>query len=123
MTDSLYMKAISQHYTLPQAAVLSVIAGDDLLEGAYNSYSMGAILAALHSAINAGSITTARIDQSVIRILELKARFGLIPMKVPPSVGIYSADLVASMSSPHISSPPFLASGFILLGRESASPW
>ena len=40
MTDSLYMAAISEHYTLPEAAVLSVMAGDDLLEGAYDSYSM-----------------------------------------------------------------------------------
>jgi beta-N-acetylhexosaminidase len=100
MTDSLYMKAISEHYTLPQAAVLSVIAGDDLLEGAYDSYTMSAMLAALHAAINDGSITTARIDQSVIRILELKARFGLIHMLQPPSVGTYGAALVA-VASPH----------------------
>jgi beta-N-acetylhexosaminidase len=80
MTDSLYMEAISQRYTLPQAAVLSVTAGDDLLEGAFDSYSMMGMLAALHNAINNGSISTDRIDQSVTRILELKVRFGLIPM-------------------------------------------
>jgi beta-N-acetylhexosaminidase len=84
MTDSLYMAAISQRYTLPQAAVLSVIAGDDLLEGAFDSYSMMGMLAALHNAIDDGSISADRIDQSVLRILELKARFGLIPMLQSP---------------------------------------
>jgi beta-N-acetylhexosaminidase len=103
MTDSLYMNAISRHYTLPQAAVLSVVAGDDLLEGAYNSYSMSAMLNALHAAINDGSITVARIDQSVMRILELKARFGLIPILQPPDVGTYPADVVASAAPSHIS--------------------
>jgi beta-N-acetylhexosaminidase len=86
MTDSLYMDAISQKYTLPQAAVLSVIAGDDLLEGAFDSYSMSGMLAALHTAIDSGSITTDRIDQSVNRILRLKARFGLLPLKPLPNV-------------------------------------
>ena len=85
MTDSLYMQAISQHYTLPEAAVLSVIAGDDLLEGAYDSYSMRAMLDGLNAAIDNGSITMARIDQSVTRILELKARFGLIPLMALPA--------------------------------------
>jgi beta-N-acetylhexosaminidase len=88
MTDSLYMAAISEHYTLPEAAVLSVIAGDDLLEGAFDSYSMIGMLTALHNAIDNGSISSDRIDQSVLRILELKARFGLIPMLQSPNQSI-----------------------------------
>jgi beta-N-acetylhexosaminidase len=80
MTDSLYMEAISKRYTLPQAAVLSVIAGDDLLEGAFDSYSMMGMLAALRNAIDDGTISADRINQSVLRILELKVRFGLIPV-------------------------------------------
>jgi beta-N-acetylhexosaminidase len=93
MTDSLYMAAISQRYTLPQAAVLSVIAGDDLLEGAFDSYSMTGMLAALHNAIDDGSISSDRIDQSVLRILELKARFGLIPMLQPTQLSTAGAIL------------------------------
>jgi len=89
MTDSLYMKAISKRYNLPEAAVLSVEAGDDLLEGAYNSYSMSAMLAALKAAISSGSISIDRINQSVLRILELKARFGLIPLVQVPGVSTY----------------------------------
>lgn len=83
MTDSLYMKGISLHYTLPQAAVLAVEAGDDLLEGAYDTYSMRGMIQAIKNAISAGQITMARIDQSVRRILTLKMQFGLIPLEDP----------------------------------------
>jgi beta-N-acetylhexosaminidase len=79
MTDSLYMKGISLHYSLGEAAVLSVIAGDDLLEGAWDAYSTREMLGALKAAIAAGRISLARIDQSVRRILLLKQRYGLLP--------------------------------------------
>ncbi|HEX6541855.1 MAG TPA: glycoside hydrolase family 3 N-terminal domain-containing protein [Ktedonobacterales bacterium] len=80
MTDSLYMKGISLQYTLPQAAVMAVEAGDDLLEGAFDTYSMRGMLQAIKNAISSGRISTERIDQSVRRILTLKARFGLLPL-------------------------------------------
>jgi beta-N-acetylhexosaminidase len=83
MTDSLYMQGIAKNYTLPQAAVMSIEAGDDLLEGAFDTYSMRDMIAALHNAINAGQITVARIDESVRRILALKVRFGMIPVENP----------------------------------------
>ncbi|HEU5347139.1 MAG TPA: glycoside hydrolase family 3 N-terminal domain-containing protein [Ktedonobacterales bacterium] len=83
MTDSLYMKGISLRYPLPQAGVMAVEAGDDLLEGAFDTYSMRGMIAALHNAIDTGRISQARIDQSVRRILTLKVRFGLIPLNDP----------------------------------------
>jgi beta-N-acetylhexosaminidase len=83
MTDSLYMQGIALHYTLPQAAVLSVEAGDDLLEGAYDTYSMRGMIQALKNALKAGHISMARIDQSARRILALKVRFGMIPLYEP----------------------------------------
>ncbi len=79
MTDSLYMKGIADKYKLPQAGVLSIIAGDDLLEGAFDTYSMRAMINAIKDAMASGLITTARINQSVERILALKVRFGIIP--------------------------------------------
>ncbi len=81
MTDSLYMKAIADTYTLPEAGVLAIIAGDDLLEGAFDSYSMAAMIAAIKSAMSTGRITKARINQSARRILSLKARFGLLQLR------------------------------------------
>lgn len=84
MTDSLYMKGISLRYTLPQAGVLAVQAGDDLLEGAFDSESMSSMIAALKAAIADGRISLDRIDQSALRILTLKVRYGLLPLHVPP---------------------------------------
>ncbi len=81
MTDSLYMQGIAERYTLPQAGVLAVIAGDDLLEGAYDTNSMTQMIAALKAAIADGQISVARIDQSVQRILALKIRFGMLPLR------------------------------------------
>jgi beta-N-acetylhexosaminidase len=127
MTDSLYMEAISKTYTLPQAAVLSVMAGDDLLEGAFDSYSMMGMLAALHNAIADGSISTARIDQSVLRILELKARFGLIPMLQSPEPSTTGATAYVGRVSlppawPSERKPAPLPAGFTRRARELASP-
>lgn len=78
MTDSLYMKGISVRYSLGEAAVLSVIAGDDLLEGAWDTSSMTEMLGALKAAIAQGRISEGRIDQSVERILTLKAMYGML---------------------------------------------
>lgn len=83
MTDSLYMGAISAKYNLGQAAVLSVLAGDDLLEGAYNTASMRQMIEAIKGAMASGQISQARIDQSVRRILMLKLRFDLLPPYSP----------------------------------------
>jgi beta-N-acetylhexosaminidase len=80
MTDSLYMKGISLQYNLGQAAILSVMAGDDLLEGAFDSYSMRFMMDSIKGAMADGRISQARIDQSVRRILALKLRFGLLPL-------------------------------------------
>jgi beta-N-acetylhexosaminidase len=81
MTDSLYMKGISLQYNLGQAAVLSVMAGDDLLEGAFDSYSMRFMMDSIKAAMADGRISQQRIDQSVRRILALKLRFGLLPLR------------------------------------------
>jgi beta-N-acetylhexosaminidase len=82
ITDGLYMRALS-HWSVPQAAVLAVLAGNDLLLGPTNSSEMQKVLDALHAAIASGQISKARIDLSVERILLLKLRYGLIPL--PPN--------------------------------------
>jgi len=80
ITDGLYMRAISQHWTLAQAAVLAVEAGNDILLGPYNTQGVQNVLDALNQAISSGQISKARIDQSVQRILALKIKYGLIQM-------------------------------------------
>lgn len=78
ITDGLYMQGISEKWTLSQAAVLSIMAGDDLVEGPYNVYQVGAVVSALKQAIQQGQLTIDRINQSVERILLMKVQFGTI---------------------------------------------
>jgi beta-N-acetylhexosaminidase len=80
VTDALYMAGIAQTYPMPQAAVLAVEAGDDLLIGPSDPGSMGAMIDALRWAVQHGQISKQRIDQSVRRILLLKIYLGLMPM-------------------------------------------
>jgi beta-N-acetylhexosaminidase len=77
ITDNLYMQAISKKYNFGQAVVMAVEAGDDILANAWDSQSMEWAISALQSAINSGQISVARINQSVQRILTLKAMHGL----------------------------------------------
>ena len=96
MTDSLYMRGISLQYNLGEAAVLSIIAGDDLLEGAWDSASMSEMLNAIKAAMQQGRISQARIDQSVRRILLLKQQYGLLP--APEISGSEHAALAAGVT-------------------------
>ncbi len=80
ITDGLYMQAIRQHWSLAQAAVLAVIAGNDMLLGPYNIQGMQDVLNALKAAVESGQISKERIDLSVQRILALKIKYGLIKM-------------------------------------------
>ena len=78
ITDGLYMEGISERWTLSQATVLSIIAGDDLVEGPYTPSLVATVVAALKQAIQQGKLTIARIDQSVERILLMKVQYGII---------------------------------------------
>lgn len=78
VTDALYMDGIRQHYSLPEAGVLAILAGDDFLMGPWSPGQMRAMIGALKAALASGRLTQARIDQSVLRLLKLKLRFGLL---------------------------------------------
>jgi len=80
ITDALYMKGISDRYSMPEAGVLAILAGCDMLEGAMTPGQMRAMEDALRAALASGRLTKDRIDQSVRRILVLKMRMGLIPV-------------------------------------------
>ncbi len=80
ITDALYMGAISAKYSMAEAAVLAVIAGNDILSSFYNPAGVEQVLAALHHAIDTGRITRDRINQSVKRILLLKMKYGLFSL-------------------------------------------
>ena len=70
ITDAMEMGAITQQYTSAEAAVGSIKAGVDIVLGPrYFTEAFDAVIAA----VDKGIITEERINQSVRRILKLKA--------------------------------------------------
>jgi beta-N-acetylhexosaminidase len=80
ITDSLYMGALNQRWSVSQAIVLAIVAGADVVIGPYNAQMVQDAKYALKQAITDGTLTQAQIDTSVQRILALKIRMGLIPL-------------------------------------------
>ncbi|MBV9691475.1 MAG: glycoside hydrolase family 3 [Ktedonobacteraceae bacterium] len=78
ITDGLYMQGIISRWPLSQAAVLSILAGDDLIEGPYTPNQVAEVVAALKRALQQGQLSMQRIDQSVRRILLMKVQYGII---------------------------------------------
>jgi beta-N-acetylhexosaminidase len=78
ITDGLYMGGISARWTLSQAAVLAIQAGNDLIEGPFTPAQVANVVAALKQSVQGGQLTTERIDQSVQRILLMKMQYGII---------------------------------------------
>lgn len=75
VTDSLQMGAIVYYYTSAQAAVMAVQAGADLL---LMPNDLQTAFDGLKAAVEEGTITESRIDESVLRILKTKYRFGIM---------------------------------------------
>lgn len=86
VTDDLFDISQYGQYTVPQAAVLSVKAGTDILIGAYapgeksGGATVGEMRDALVQAIQSGQLTRQRIDDAVTHVLTLKIQMGLIQM-------------------------------------------
>lgn len=80
ITDGLYMGGISQRWSLSQAAVLSIIAGNDMIEGPYTPNLVASVVSALKQAIRQGKLTMDRVNEAVERILLMKIHFGMIKM-------------------------------------------
>jgi beta-N-acetylhexosaminidase len=97
ITDSLYMGALNQRWSVTQAIVLAIIAGSDIVIGPYNAQMVSDAKDALKQAIANGSLTRARINTSVQRILTLKIRMGLIPL---PRLSAPTATPQSSMPDP-----------------------
>lgn len=74
LTDGLKMGAMSDRYTNSEIAIGCVLAGNDILLLPEDPY--GAV-DALVGAVESGEIPEERIDVSVTRILEMKARHGI----------------------------------------------
>ena len=73
-TDALRMGAITRMYGSGEASVLALEAGSDVI---LVPEDVGGAIEAVEAAVLGGRITRARVDESVRRILEMKARVGL----------------------------------------------
>lgn len=75
ITDAMDMSAITDRYTAGEAAVLALQAGCDLVLIPAN---LDEAVAAVRQAVEDGLFPVARIDESVLRILELKASYEIL---------------------------------------------
>jgi beta-N-acetylhexosaminidase len=85
LTDSLFMAGIYPTWSFPEAAVLAIKAGDDMILGASGAGELTLDFAALKQALKDGTLSKRRIDESVVRILALKMQYHVMPA-VPPQV-------------------------------------
>lgn len=76
ITDAMSMGAITAHYRSDEAARLAIQAGVDLI---LMPDDMDAAFKGILDAVASGEISGERIDESVLRILETKLRYGIIP--------------------------------------------
>ena len=77
ITDSLGMGALTE-WTETERCVLAIEAGCDLLLGVRD---VSGTLQGLRSSLTEGRLSEERINESVLRILELKLRSGILPMQ------------------------------------------
>jgi beta-N-acetylhexosaminidase len=83
LTDALYMQGIAQTWSMPQAAVLALNAGDDMLLGPTGAGQMIDMLNGLKAALKNGTLAKSRVDEAATRIIALKMQDHLMPA-VPP---------------------------------------
>ncbi len=75
VSDALEMRAVSEPYGIPEAAVLAVIAGTDLLclGRDQDQLSYLAVKAALLEAVRSGRLPGERLEEAAARVAELRA--------------------------------------------------
>ena len=76
ITDGLEMRAMTDHYGSGEIAVAAIQAGVDLL---LCPQDLDEAVSALTQAVEDGTITQQRLDESVLRVLRLKLERGIIP--------------------------------------------
>ncbi|MFD6134741.1 glycoside hydrolase family 3 protein [Isoptericola sp. NPDC060257] len=99
-TDALDMEAMTDNWSQEEMSVMAIQAGSDIF---LNSPDVDASIAGVRQAVADGTITEARLDESVTRILEWKAERGILadayadPAEVGTVVG--SADHLATAAT------------------------
>jgi beta-N-acetylhexosaminidase len=83
LTDALYMQGITEQWSMPEASVLALKAGCDMILGPTGSDQTVAVIDAIKAALQNGTLSKARIDEAATRIIALKMQYHLMPA-VPP---------------------------------------
>jgi beta-N-acetylhexosaminidase len=78
ITDDLHMEGISRRWALPEAAVLAIIAGNDIIEAPESPSQVATVITALKLAVQKGRLSMQRVDQSVARILTMKMQYAIM---------------------------------------------
>ena len=86
MTDCMEMQAITKHFSMADAAVLTVEAGSDLVLISHTPSLQSEAYWAVVDAVKSGRISEERIDESVARVQAAKERFQ-VKTPYPGSVG------------------------------------
>lgn len=78
VTDGLTMKGVTNKYSLEEACILAILAGADiLLATAEHADHAVSIFHAVMEAVRQGRISQARIEESAVRILQMKQKYQL----------------------------------------------
>jgi beta-N-acetylhexosaminidase len=83
VTDALYMGGISDRWSEPQAAVLAIKAGNDMILSPMGSARTAAVIEALRQALQDGQLSMARVNEAVTRIIALKMQYHYVPVTLP----------------------------------------
>ena len=95
MTDALDMDAVDTRYSLGEASVMALEAGADLIvAGAHvGTDSIRRAMKAVLAAVESGRLTVERIDESVARMLNLKAEYGILAWQPSEFVAAQAEDI------------------------------
>ncbi|MGW8567141.1 glycoside hydrolase family 3 N-terminal domain-containing protein [Isoptericola sp. NPDC055881] len=114
-TDALDMQAMTDNWSQGEMSVKAIQAGSDIL---LNSPDVDASIAGVKQAVADGTLTEARLDESVTRILEWKAKRGVLadPYADPAQVGAVVG------SAEHLATAATIADRSITLLRNEDRP-
>ncbi len=83
LTDALYMGGISARWSEPEAAVLAIQAGNDMILSPMGSARTVAVIEALKEALHDGRLSMQRVNEAAARIIALKMQYHLMPATLP----------------------------------------
>lgn len=88
VTDQMTMRGVTARWKVGEAAVLSVLAGADVIMAGGDSGAQAVMFRALLDALADGTLSRERVQASARRVLQAKVRLGLIEQPVGPEAAL-----------------------------------